>query len=65
MKNKHFIEVSNICPMITLRVKNYGNPHETKYSVYRAYQRQFANILYVKYADVILMMGVNCLTVKF
>ena len=28
-------------------------------------QRQFANILYVKYADVILMMGINCLTVKF
>ena len=25
-------------------------------------QRQFANILYVKYSDVILMMGINCLT---
>ena len=24
-------------------------------------QRQFANILYVKYADVVLMMGINCL----
>ena len=35
------------------------------YWVNRAYQRQFASILYVKYADVILMMGINCLTVKF
>ena len=36
-------------------------PHETQYSVLnRAYQRQFASILYVKYADVILMMGINC-----
>ena len=25
-------------------------------------QRDFAKILYVKYADVILMMGINCLT---
>ena len=25
-------------------------------------QSHFANILYVKYADVILMMGINCLT---